>query len=71
MPVNVMAWPSLPSANELSKLGVRRLSSGTAIPQVLWNHAAELAKNFLETGDSRLVSKDGMAYSKLQGLFAK
>ena len=71
MPVNVMAWPGLPSANELSKLGVRRLSSGTAIPQVLWNHAAELAKNFLETGDSRLVSKDGMAYSKLQDLFAK
>jgi 2-methylisocitrate lyase-like PEP mutase family enzyme len=71
IPFNVMAWPELPSAIELSKLGVRRLSSGQTISQAVWNHAAELAKKFLETGDSRILSKDGMAYSKLQGLFAK
>ena len=71
IPLNVMAWPELPSAHELSKLGVRRLSSGQTISQVLWNHAAELAKKFLETGDSRIVSKNGMAYSKLQGLFTQ
>ena len=71
IPVNVMAWPDLPSANELSKLGVRRLSSGQTISQVLWNHAAELAKKFLETGDSRVVTNSGMAYSKLQSLFVK
>jgi 2-methylisocitrate lyase-like PEP mutase family enzyme len=70
MPVNVMAWPGLPTAKELSKLGVRRLSSGQTIAQVIWNHAAELAKGFLETGDSAIVS-GGMGYSKLQGLFAK
>jgi len=71
IPVNVMAWPDLPSANELSKLGVRRLSSGQTIPQVLWNHSAELAKKFLETGDSRVVTNSGMGYSKLQSLFVK
>jgi len=71
IPLNVMAWPELPSAHELSKLGVRRLSSGQTISQVLWNHAAELAKKFLGTGDSRIVSKNGMAYSKLQGLFTQ
>jgi 2-methylisocitrate lyase-like PEP mutase family enzyme len=71
IPVNVMAWPDLPSANELSKLGVCRLSSGQTIPQVLWNHAAELAKKFLETGDSRVVTNGGMGYSKLQSLFVK
>src|ERR1041385_6336361 len=32
MPVNVMAYPGLPLAKELQKLGVKRLSSGTAIP---------------------------------------
>jgi hypothetical protein len=66
-----MAWPGLPSAKELSKLGVRRLSSGQTISQVIWNHASGLAKSFLETGDSEAVTTNGMGYSKLQGLFAK
>jgi 2-methylisocitrate lyase-like PEP mutase family enzyme len=69
MPLNVMAWADLPPANELSKLGVRRLSSGQTISQVLWNHAAELARGFLETGDSDLLLKNAMGYSKLQSLF--
>ncbi len=69
MPLNVMAWPDLASATELSKLGVRRLSSGAAIAQVLWNHAEELAKSFLKTGDSGIFLKNAMGYSKLQSLF--
>ncbi len=71
MPLNVMAWPGLPAANQLSKLGVRRLSSGQTITQVLWKHAADLAKNFLETGDSQPLTENSMGYSKLQGLFGK
>src|ERR1700733_13230674 len=47
MPVNVMAYPGLPSAKELKKLGVHRLSSGTSIPQEIWNRVGELAKGFL------------------------
>jgi len=71
MPVNVMASPGLPSTKELQKLGVHRLSSGTAIPQVIWNQVAALATGFLATGDSRPLSENAMSYSKLQGLFAK
>ena len=71
MPLNVMAWPGLPAANQLSKLGVRRLSSGQTITQVLWKHAADLAKNFLETGDSQPLTENSMGYSKLQGLFGR
>src|SRR5712691_5920945 len=71
MPVNVMAYPGLPSANELKKLGVHRLSSGTGIPQMIWNHVAELAKGFLATGDSKPMFKNPMAYSKLQKFFAR
>src|SRR6266481_9196884 len=52
IPVNVMAYPGLPSAKELKKLGVHRLSSGTGIPQTIWRHTSELAKGFLATGDS-------------------
>jgi 2-methylisocitrate lyase-like PEP mutase family enzyme len=68
MPVNVMAVPDLPSAKELKKLGVRRLSSGTGIPQMIWAHAAELAKGFLSKGDSKPLFKNSMPYSKLQEL---
>jgi len=71
IPVNVMAYPGLPSAKELKKLGVHRLSSGTGIPQTIWRHAAELAKGFLATGDSKAMFKNSMAYSKLQELFAR
>jgi len=35
MPLNVMAVPHLPPAKELRKLGVRRLSSSTGIPQTI------------------------------------
>ena len=71
LPLNVMARPGLPTAKDLTKLGVRRLSAGGAISQAVWNHAFELAKKFLHSGDSEVVVKDGMPYSKLQGLFTK
>jgi len=70
MPLNVLAWPGLPKADVLGELGVRRLSAGPGIPQVLWQHAAELARHFLETGDSKAMSKGYMAHGKLQQLFA-
>jgi 2-methylisocitrate lyase-like PEP mutase family enzyme len=66
-----MARRGLPEANVLARLGVRRLSAGGAISQVIWNRAAELAKRFLQTGDSEVVVNDGMSYSKLQDLFTK
>jgi 2-methylisocitrate lyase-like PEP mutase family enzyme len=71
IPLNVMARPGLPEAKVLAKLGVRRLSAGGAISQVIWKHASELAKRFLQTGDSEVVVSDGMSYSKLQDLFTK
>ena len=70
MPVNLMAWPGLPNAAELGKLGVRRLSAGSGIPQIIWNHVARLAKAFLETGASHPMSQDYMAHADLQALFA-
>ena len=71
MPVNVMAYPSLPSAEELKELGVQRLSSGTGIPQMIWSRVAELAKGFLATGDSKLFFKNSMAYGTLQKSFTR
>jgi len=71
MPVNVMAVPDLPATKELKELGVHRLSSGTGIPQMIWNHVAELAERFLSTGDSKPLFKNSMPYSKLQELFKR
>ena len=71
MPVNVMAYPGLPPAKELKKLGVQRLSSGTAIPQMIWNRVAELAKDFLSSGDSKPLFNGSLAYGKLQKLFTR
>ena len=71
MPLNVMAYPGLPPAKQLKKLGVQRLSSGTGIPQIIWNRLAELAKGFLATGDSKPLFNESLAYGKLQKLFAR
>jgi hypothetical protein len=71
MPVSVMAYPGLPSAEELKNLGVQRLSSGTGIPQMIWSRVAELAKGFLATGDSKLLFKNSMAYGTLQKMFTR
>jgi 2-methylisocitrate lyase-like PEP mutase family enzyme len=71
MPVNVMAYPGLPPAKELKKLGVKRLSSGTGIPQMIWSRVAELAKVFLATGDSKPLFNNSMAYGKLQTLLTR
>lgn len=68
LPVNLMAWPDLPGADELSKLGVKRLSAGSAIAQALWKHAADLAEGFLKTGNSAPLMKDSLDYSFLQSL---
>jgi 2-methylisocitrate lyase-like PEP mutase family enzyme len=71
IPLNVMAWPDLPSAEALANLGVRRLSAGGSILQVIWNQAAKLAKQFLQTGDARSVAGEALGYSKLQDLFIR
>jgi hypothetical protein len=71
IPLNVMARPGLPTAKELTKLGVRRSSAGGAISQVIGIMPFELARKFLHSGDSEVVVEDGRSYSKLQGLFRR
>ncbi|KXU85821.1 PEP phosphonomutase [Caballeronia megalochromosomata] len=70
IPTALMAWPGLADSAELQKLGVVRLSSGSGIPQVIWNHAARLARAFVENGESGPMAADYMAHSELQSLFA-
>jgi len=60
--LNVVAWPGLPPVRELAKLGVRRLSAGSWLPQTLWTHTAALARGFLEDGRSEPLLAHAAAY---------
>lgn len=71
LPVNVMDWPGLPSAQELHALGVARLSAGSGIPQALWSVAAGMAQGFLDTGNAGPLIAKAMPYGDLQALFLK
>lgn len=69
LPLNVLSMPALPNAQKLAKLGVKRLSAGSGISQIIWQQAATLAGNFLKDGDSTGLSRDSMQYANLQKLF--
>ncbi|MEZ5831425.1 MAG: isocitrate lyase/phosphoenolpyruvate mutase family protein [Dongiaceae bacterium] len=69
LPLNVMAWPGLPAANELAQLGVRRLSAGSGIAQALWGKAATLGAEFLKSGKSEPLGEGAMAYPAVNALF--
>lgn len=71
LPINVLAWPGLAPADALGKLGVRRLSAGSGISQMLWGQAEELAKGFLQTGRSETMAEGAMSYARLQALFVQ
>ncbi|BBU31369.1 hypothetical protein BTHE68_51030 [Burkholderia sp. THE68] len=64
IPTALMAWAGLADSAELQKLGVVRLSSGSGIPQVIWNHAVRLAKAFVEKGESGPMAADYMAHGE-------
>jgi 2-methylisocitrate lyase-like PEP mutase family enzyme len=60
-PLNLLAWPGLPPRATLERLGVRRLSAGTAIALAASNGALRAARAFLgvETdGDASLTTAD-------------
>jgi 2-methylisocitrate lyase-like PEP mutase family enzyme len=69
LPLNVMAWPGLPAAAPLAKLGVRRLSAGSGIAQALWGKGAALAAGFLRSGESGPLGDGAMAYPAINALF--
>jgi 2-methylisocitrate lyase-like PEP mutase family enzyme len=70
LPLNVMSAAGLASPVELARLGVRRLSAGSAIAEATWGHLRALASAFLRDG-SGLAAVDGaMSYTALNALMA-
>lgn len=70
VPLNVMARPGLLPAAELSKLGVKRLSAGSALPEYLWGRVATIGGAFLRDGISDPICADPMPYRDINALMA-
>jgi 2-methylisocitrate lyase-like PEP mutase family enzyme len=71
LPVNVLAWPGLPPASELAALGVRRLTSGSALAQGVWGRATAVARAFLAEGRSEPLFEGARPYGEINPLFAR
>jgi 2-methylisocitrate lyase-like PEP mutase family enzyme len=70
LPLNVMALPGLPDAATLGQLGVRRLSAGGAISQIVLQTAKAQMQAFLQDGKSEGLYDKALPYSEIQALFA-
>lgn len=71
LPVNAMARPGLPSAPELERIGVRRLSAATGVAAAAWAAVRAAAEAFLETGDSDILAQKAGAPFNYNALFLK
>ncbi|MGR3875609.1 isocitrate lyase/PEP mutase family protein [Streptomyces graminifolii] len=64
LPVNIMAGPGAPSVEELRKVGVRRVSVGSAIPQAAYALAKRAATEILDQGTYAVLA-DAEDYGNL------
>ena len=71
LPLNVMAVPGLPQVSELSTLGVRRLSAGSAIAQKVWGVAQATAAQFLSDGSTDSLFADASTFASINAGFSK
>lgn len=68
LPLNVLAWPGLPTVGELEALGVRRLSAGSGIGQAVYGRIAALAAAFLAGGTAVPLAEDAMSHADVNAL---
>ncbi len=68
LPLNLTALPSLPPAAVLVRLGVRRLSAGTATAVAVFGKASAMATAFLRDGVSNPGAEGTMTYPELNAL---
>lgn len=67
LPLNVMARPTLPSLDELQRLGVRRISAGSAISEAAWGRAKRAAAGFLAHGAGDELFEGATPYPEING----
>jgi len=71
LPLNVMARPTLPDLAELRRLGVRRLSAGSAIAEAAWGRAQRAAAGFLAAGGGAELFDGAAPYPQINGSFPR
>ncbi len=69
VPLNVLAGPGTPPVAELGRLGVARVSLGSAVAEAAYAVARRAARDLL-TGGGYGVLADGISYPELNGLLA-
>jgi len=70
LPLNLLAWPGLPSAPELARLGVRRLSAGSSIAQAALGHVRALAAAFLRDGHRDAPAAGAITHRDMNALIS-
>ena len=70
LPMNVMSRGGVPPAEELRKLGVRRLSSATAMFGAAYASATKAIEAFLRDGDPSALAAAGQGLANLNARFA-
>ncbi len=68
LPVNLLAFPGLPGAAELRRLGVRRLSAGSGLASAAFGRVAALTRAFLADGASEPMMEGGLPWSEMNAL---
>lgn len=68
LPVNLLAFPGLPGAAELERLGVRRLSAGSGLASAAYGRVAALTRTFLADGASEPMMEGGLPWSEMNAL---
>jgi 2-methylisocitrate lyase-like PEP mutase family enzyme len=71
LPLNALAWPGLPPADELRELGVRRLSVGSGIAKVMLNNVHTMAQAFLSDGRSEPFSEGTLKNPEINRLMQR
>jgi 2-methylisocitrate lyase-like PEP mutase family enzyme len=68
-PVNILANPGVPSATELERLGVVRVSMGSGPMRATMALVRRIAKELMETGTYKAFTDDTIPYAEVNRLF--
>jgi 2-methylisocitrate lyase-like PEP mutase family enzyme len=70
LPVNVLARPGVPPANELADAGVRRISVGGAFAFAALGAATEAARELIEKGSYGYLEQSGVGLKSARAAFS-
>jgi len=71
LPLNVLAWPGLPDAATLKRLGVRRLSAGGGLGRASLGFTRSVAEAFLRDGRSEPFGEGPFANMSINSLMQR